>query len=127
MDFDYSEREESFRQEFRLWLEENPPDNFNADTFETIEQNGRFRIKLDWQKKLHSGGWVGIHWPEQYGGRGATIMEQTIYQQELGRAGAPGLANPLGISLVGPTLMQWGTERQKQPFIPKILSAHEIW
>ncbi len=127
MDFDYSEREESFRQEFRLWLEENPPDNFNADTFETIEQNGRFRIKLDWQKKLHSGGWVGIHWPEQYGGRGATIMEQTIYQQELGRAGAPGLANPLGISLVGPTLMQWGTERQKQRFIPKILSAHEIW
>jgi len=127
MDFDYSEQEESFRQEFRSWLEENPPDNFDADTFETMEQNDRFRIKLDWQKKLHFGGWVGIHWPEQYGGRGATIMEQTIYQQELGRAGAPGLANPLGISLVGPTLMQWGTEQQKQRFIPNILSAHEIW
>lgn len=127
MDFDYSEQEESFRREFRSWLEENPPDNFDPDTFETIEQNDRFRIKLDWQKKLHAGGWVGIHWPERYGGRGATIMEQTIYQQELGSAGAPGLANPLGISLVGPTLMQWGTEQQKQRFIPKILSAHEIW
>lgn len=127
MDFDYSEQEESFRQEFRSWLGENPPDNFDPDTFETIQQNDRFRIKLDWQKKLHAGGWVGIHWPERYGGRGATIMEQTIYQQELGRAGAPGLANPLGISLVGPTLMQWGTEQQKQRFIPKILSAHEIW
>ena len=127
MDFDYSPQEESFRQELRLWLEANPADNYDPDTFEIIDQEARFQIKFDWQKKLHGEGWVGIHWPQEYGGRGATVMEQTIYQQEMARVRAPGLANPLGISLVGPTLMHWGTEEQKDRFVPKILSADELW
>ena len=127
MDFDYSQREEAFRQQLRSWLEEHPPDRYDPDTFEIINQEERFQIKFDWQKKLHGAGWVGIHWPEEYGGRGATVMEQTIYQQEMARVRAPGLANPLGISLVGPTLMHWGTDEQKKRYVPKILSAEELW
>ena len=127
MDFDYSQQEEAFRQELRAWLDANPPDGYDPETFELIDQEDRFRIKFDWQKKLHAAGWVGIHWPQEYGGRGATIMEQTIYQQELARVRAPGFANPLGISLVGPTLMHWGTDEQKERFIPNILSADEVW
>ena len=127
MDFDYSPQEEAFRQELRTWLDANPPDGYDPDTFELIGQEDRFRVKFDWQKKLHAAGWVGIHWPQEYGGRGATIMEQTIYQQELARVRAPGFANPLGISLVGPTLMHWGTDEQKERFIPNILSADEVW
>ena len=127
MDFDYSPQEEAFRQELRTWLDANPPDGYDPDAFELIGQEDRFRIKFDWQKKLHAAGWVGIHWPQEYGGRGATIMEQTIYQQELARVRAPGFANPLGISLVGPTLMHWGTDEQKARFIPNILSADEVW
>ena len=127
MDFDYSPQEEAFRQELRTWLDANPPDGYDPDAFELIGQEDRFRIKFDWQKKLHAAGWVGIHWPQEYGGRGATIMEQTIYQQELARVRAPGFANPLGISLVGPTLMHWGTDEQKERFIPNILSADEVW
>ena len=127
MDFDYSPQEEAFRQELRAWLDANPPDGYDPETFELIDQEDRFRIKFDWQKKLHTAGWVGIHWPQEYGGRGATIMEQTIYQQELARVRAPGFANPLGISLVGPTLMHWGTDEQKERFIPNILSADEVW
>ena len=127
MDFDYSPQEEAFRQELRAWLDANPPDGYDLETFELIDQEDRFRIKFEWQKKLHAAGWVGIHWPQEYGGRGATIMEQTIYQQELARVRAPGFANPLGISLVGPTLMHWGTDEQKERFIPNILSADEVW
>jgi alkylation response protein AidB-like acyl-CoA dehydrogenase len=127
MDFDYTPQEEAFRQELRAWLEANPPEGYDPDTFEELDQDKRFAIQLQWQKKLFAGGWVGIHWPKEYGGRGATVVEQVIYQQEMARIRAPGVANPLGISIVGPTLMHWGTEEQKKRYIPKILSAEEIW
>ena len=127
MDFDYTPQEEAFRQELRAWLAANPAEGYNPATFDTIDPDERYAIKFKWQKKLYEANLVGIHWPKEYGGRGATIIEQTIYQQELARIGAPGLANPLGISLVGPTLMHWGSEEQKQRYIPKILNADEIW
>jgi alkylation response protein AidB-like acyl-CoA dehydrogenase len=127
MDFDYSPQEEAFRRELRTWLEANPPEGYNPETFEQLDQEARFAIQFAWQKKLHAAGLVGIHWPKEYGGRGATLVEQTIYQQEMARIRAPGVANPLGISIVGPTLMHWGTEEQKKRHVPKILSAEEIW
>ena len=127
MDFDYTPQEEAFRQELRTWLEANPPEGYEPDTFEQIDQDERFAIQLKWQRKLYAAGWVGIHWPQKYGGRGATMVEQTIYQQEMARGRAPSVANSLGISIVGPTLMHWGTEEQKKRYVPKILSAEEIW
>lgn len=127
MDFDYTPQEEAFRRELRTWLEATPPEGYEPETFEQIDQDERFAIQLTWQRKLYAAGWVGIHWPRKYGGRGATMVEQTIYHQEMARVRAPSVANSLGISIVGPTLMHWGTEEQKKRYVPKILSAEEIW
>lgn len=127
MDFHFSAQEEAFRQEVRTWLSANMPPAHTSDAFEERSADERFDLHLAWQKQLHTGNWVGIHWPKAYGGRGATILEQVIYAEEMGRVHAPGIANALGVMLVGPTLIHWGTEEQKQRFIPKILSADEIW
>lgn len=127
MDFHSSPHEEAFRQELRTWLGANMPPAYASDTFEERSAEDRFEIQLAWQKQLHQGNWVGTHWPKEYGGRGATILEQVIYAEEMARVHAPGIANMLGVMLVGPTLIHWGTKDQKKRFIPKILSAEEIW
>lgn len=127
MDFHYSPQEEAFRQELRTWLAENLPRDYDPDVFAEKDADERFAIQLAWQKKLYEGKWVGIDWPRAYGGRGATTLEQVIYQEELGRVQAPGIANILGVMLVGPTLIHWGTEEQKKRFVANILSAEEIW
>lgn len=127
MDFDYTPQEEAFRQELRSWLETNLPKDYDPDTFEQLDHDERFQIQLAWQKQLHAANLVGIHWPKEYGGRGATVIEQAIYQQEMARVRAPGVANMLGVNIVGPTIIHWGTEEQKKRYIPKILSGDEIW
>ena len=68
-----------------------------------------------------------MHWPKEYGGRGASLMETAIFFEEMGRAGAPLPSNVLGLLLAGPTLMVWGTDAQKERYLPTILSAEEIW
>jgi alkylation response protein AidB-like acyl-CoA dehydrogenase len=119
MDFSYSPEDEAFRREFRNWLEANAP---------KVQDGGEeWQYRLAWHRKMHAAGWVGICWPKEYGGRGVTITQQLIYNQELAKANSPMLVNGLGIMLVGPTLMHWGTEEQKKRHVPKILSADEIW
>ena len=127
MDFDYTPREEAFRHELRAWLVANPPEGYNPETFLRLDEAARFAVQLAWQKQLHRAGWVGIHWPTAYGGRGATVTEQTIYRQEMVRARMPEVANLMGIRIAGPTLIHWGTEEQKRRYIPAILSGEEIW
>jgi alkylation response protein AidB-like acyl-CoA dehydrogenase len=80
-----------------------------------------------WQKKMHAAGWVGLSWPKEYGGRGASFMQQVIFDEEYFRASAPILPGTVGMSLLGPTLIHWGTEEQKKRYLPKILSCDEIW
>jgi alkylation response protein AidB-like acyl-CoA dehydrogenase len=130
MDFNYSEEAEAFRREFRAWLAVNHPEplanNDQIGEFLDAGSDG-YRYHLEWHRKLHSGGWVGITWPTEYGGRGATLEQSIVYGEELARVKAPTMVNGLGIALVGPTLMHWGTEEQKKRYIPKILSADEIW
>jgi alkylation response protein AidB-like acyl-CoA dehydrogenase len=130
VDFKYSEEAEAFRRKFRAWLAANPPEQ-NADNTQMGEfmESGSagWRRHLEWHRRMHSGGWVGITWPKEYGGRGATLEQSIVYGEELARVKAPSLVNGLGIALVGPTLMHWGTEEQKKRYIPKILSAEEIW
>jgi alkylation response protein AidB-like acyl-CoA dehydrogenase len=87
----------------------------------------RFEFLRAWQKKLYRAGWVGIAWPKEYGGRGATLMEQVIFTEEMVRAAAPPLANVLGLSLIGPTIIAFGTDAQKKRYLANILSADEIW
>ena len=84
------------------------------------------RLK-EWHKSLYQGGWIGLTWPKEYGGRGATFIEQVIFQQELGRLNLPIGCNVLGVIMTGPALMQWGTDEQKKRYLEPILSGDEIW
>lgn len=127
MDFNFTPEEEAFRQELRTWLHNNLPKDYDPETLDAGDINARFEFQRAWQKKAHAGGWVGIHWPKEYGGRGASLMEMFIFNQELTRAHAPRYANTLGLIMSGPTLMHWGTEEQKQRYLPRILSGDEIW
>ncbi|OCA86799.1 acyl-CoA dehydrogenase family protein [Bacillus sp. FJAT-27986] len=128
MDFSFTKKEEEYRRTLRIWLEENLPEGWiegKRDLPENEEEQAQFL--RDWQKKMNDGGWVAIAWPEKYGGQSASVIEEIIYHQEMVRAGAPHLINYIGIHMVGPTLMDIGTEEQREKFIPKILNAEEVW
>jgi alkylation response protein AidB-like acyl-CoA dehydrogenase len=128
MDFNYSADDEAFRVEFRTWLEANLTKELAQGELDFFDDTGEdWERRLAWHRKMHAAGWVGISWPKEYGGRGASLMQNIIYNQELSQMHAPALVNLLGIMLVGPTLIQWGTPEQKQRYINKILSAEEIW
>jgi alkylation response protein AidB-like acyl-CoA dehydrogenase len=128
MDFKYSQADEAFRAEFRSWLESNMPRDWRDDgELADPDTKSEFERRRAWHRKLYDAGWMCIHWPKEFGGRGATLMQQFIYNQELDRAKAPPVVNFQGIARVGPTLMQWGTPEQKARYIPKIPSAEEIW
>ena len=126
MDLNLSASELKFRDEFRAWLKANIPSDWEKHRNED-EMRDKFEFLRAWQKKMYEAGWVGIAWPKEYGGRGATLMEQVIFTEEMARAGAPNLANVLGLSLIGPTIIAYGTDAQKKRYLAKILSADEIW
>lgn len=127
MDFTFSPEDEAFRQEFRSWLEHHIPRDWRDDELHDPDTLEEFERRRAWHRQLYDGGWMCIHWPQEYGGRGASLIQQVIYHQELDRAKAPPTVNFQGIARVGPTLMQWGTPEQKQRYIPKIPPAEEIW
>jgi alkylation response protein AidB-like acyl-CoA dehydrogenase len=127
MDFNYSPEQEAYRAEVRAWLEANQPPPLTAAERERIDENLLWERNKRWHQKLYAGGWVGLSWPKEYGGRGATFIEQVIFQQELARLNLPVGVNVLGIIMNGPALMQWGTEEQKRRYLAPILKAEEIW
>src|SRR2546421_602737 len=126
MNFDFTEQETEFRDRLRAWLDGNAP-ALLADGPQYADPEKRWDRAMRWHRALHQSGWVGIYWPKQYGGRGASLIEQYIYEQEMDRIGGPGTINPVGLNIAGPTLMQWGTEEMKQRYLPPILSGDEIW
>jgi alkylation response protein AidB-like acyl-CoA dehydrogenase len=121
MDLTFTESQLAFRDELRDWLRDNPPGA------EPKGEDASYQWRRDWQRRLHAGGWAGVHWPSEYGGRGASLTETAIFFEELGRARAPLPANVLGLLLAGPTIMTWGTDEQKERYLAPILSADEIW
>jgi alkylation response protein AidB-like acyl-CoA dehydrogenase len=122
MDLTFTAAESEFREELRCWLAANPPGR------EPIgDEEAHYRWRREWQRRLHDGGWAAVHWPAQYGGRGASVVESAIFFEELGNARAPLPANVLGLLLAGPTLMVWGDETQKERYLQPILSGEEIW
>ncbi len=127
MDFNYTPEQEAYRMEVRRWLEANQPPPLTAEEKERADENFLWERLKAWHKKLYDGGWAGLTWPKEYGGRAATFVEQVIFQQELGRLNLPMGCNVLGVIMTGPALMQWGTGAQKQRYLQKILSAEEIW
>ncbi len=125
MDLNLTAEELQFREELRAWLKANVPKDWDQVREESLED--RFEFLRSWQRKLYDGGWAGISWPKEYGGRGASLMQQVIFWQEMARAGAPPMANVLGLGLIGPTIIAFGTQAQKKRYLAKILSAEEIW
>ena len=117
-----SAADEQFRAELRAWLAAHTPPAVDIPT--TPEEAETLR---EWHRTLHADGWVGIHWPVEYGGRGASPAQTAIYNQELARADAPPLLGRGGLSLVGPTLMAHGTEEQRRRWIPRILAGDDVW
>ena len=127
MDFNYTQAESEFRLSLRHWLVDALPKGWGETVFEPEDEHERAMFRLAWERKLHSGGWSGINWPKEYGGRGATLVERAIFAEEMARARAPEIINIVGQNLAGPTILQFGTEKQKQRFLPKIISSDEVW
>src|SRR5271168_2311159 len=127
MDFNYDSQDEAFRAEVRAWLEANQ--QFAPNSRGPLDDGGKddWSARVRWHKKLNEGGWVAVHWPKEYGGRGATVMQRLIFREELTRLGLsePGLG--MGIGLLGPTLMHWGSDDQKRRHLPAILQGEEFW
>jgi alkylation response protein AidB-like acyl-CoA dehydrogenase len=128
MDLAFSTPAEEFRTELRGWLAEHAPRGYGTDEFPdfaTLEEE--FAFLRDWQRELASGRWVGVHWPEQYGGRGAGPEENYVFQEEMALARAPEVINRIGVNLVGPSLMRHGTGEQKRRWLARILTGQDIW
>ncbi len=126
MDFSHTAEQEAFRAELRQWLAERKEAGAMAAgerrSLDDIVERGK-----RWQRELYDGGWCGLAWPREYGGRGAGLIEQIIFQEELARAGSPQLVNLLALSMVGPLIIDHGSEEQKQRYLKPILTAEEIW
>ena len=122
MDLDYPADIEAFRAEVRAWLAENLPDGFALAAPEE-----RQRLLADWNEALVDGNWLCASWPVAYGGRGLDTMRGVALAEEFHRVGAPLRADFFGDTLVGPTILQWGTDEQKREFIPKILRGEVAW
>jgi len=122
MDFSYTPEEQAFRAELRAWLAANVPREAPPAT---LEAEAAFLTA--WQRRLYDAGWAAVHWPREYGGRGASLTETAIFQEEMARARAPQMMNRVGINNVGPTLIAHGSEAQRRRYLAKILSCEEIW
>ena len=126
MQLDYTPEAEAFRSEIRGWLEANLPTGWFEPGFE-LSADDRKAFNLSWPKKLYGGGWICATWPKEYGGKGLSTLEGVVLAEEFARAKAPLRADFFGDTLVGPTILQWGTEEQKQEFLPKILKGEMSW
>ncbi len=128
MDFRDTPEEAAFRDEVKAWLSENLVGEFariGGSRGTADEEN--WDLRMEWERKLGEAGWIGLGWPEEYGGRGATFAEQAIFNQEYVKANAPGRITFFGEGLLGPTLVAYGTDAQKRRFLPGILKATELW
>jgi alkylation response protein AidB-like acyl-CoA dehydrogenase len=129
MDFTYPPEAEEFRAEFRAWIDEHYTDAFRAEGlgFSMEMDEERLAAMRGWNRQLADARYAAISWPEEYGGRGAGIMEQVVFAEEMHRSGAPGTLNPLGLSNIAPAIIEFGTDEQKERFLPRMLRGDDIW
>jgi len=126
MDLSYPADTESFRAEIRQWLTDNLPEGWGSPGF-SMDKEEKRAFNQEWTKKLFEGGWICASWPKEYGGKGLSLMESVVLNEEFARVEAPLRADFFGDTLVGPTILQWATEEQKQQFIPGILKGTIAW
>lgn len=129
MKLSFSPADEQFRQEVAQWLNQNLRGEFEKIRFrggpgdEHMFQHEREQ----WEKVLAAGGWTCVGWPKEYGGRGCSIEQQVIFFEEYARAGGPGRVGHIGEGLAGPTIIAFGTEAQKQKYLPGIVAGTDLW
>lgn len=124
MDLTYTPEECAFRTEVRDWMTANVPDR-DLPSFDASREG--FEAHRAWEARLNAGRWGMVTWPEAYGGRDLSLIRWLIFEEEYFRAGAPGRVNQNGIFLLGPTLMDYGTDAQKERFLPPMAAGDEIW
>ena len=122
MDFSYSDADLDFRHRLREWLAANLPVGWGETVFEPKDEAERARFRIEWEKTLYTGGWIGINLPKRYGGLGGSLIEQSIYAEEMARARAPEGLNIIGRNLVSATLIHHASAQQCDRYLPKILS-----
>jgi alkylation response protein AidB-like acyl-CoA dehydrogenase len=127
MNLRYPPEAEAFRRELRAWLDANLPSGLASQT-EQLERGSPALEQLRaWNRTLADAGYAALSWPEEYGGRGASLMDQIVFNEEMDRAQAPGPVNIIGMPNIAPAIMQWGTEDQKVRFLPRMLRGDDIW
>jgi alkylation response protein AidB-like acyl-CoA dehydrogenase len=127
MDFNFTPEEEAFRGKVRAFLEANLPKGWGNADFEMPDEMAGKRFYIDWHRRLHANGLVGMSWPREYGGQGATPVQQAILNEELARYRAPAPLGGIALALVGPTIIVHGNEAQKKRYLNQILSGAEKW
>lgn len=123
MDLAYTPEQQAFRAEVRDWMQANVP----SEPLVTLECEQGFHQHVAWERTLAGGNWGMVTWPESYGGRGLDLIQWLIFEEEYWRAGAPLRANQNGIFLLGPTIMEYGTDEQKARFLPPMANGEVIW
>jgi alkylation response protein AidB-like acyl-CoA dehydrogenase len=123
MDLTFTPDEEAFRQEVREWLAARVP----RTPLRSFDTAAGFQQHRQWERTLNEGRWSAVNWPVEYGGRGVTLLQWLIFEEEYYRAGAPGRVNQNGVFLLGPTLMEFGTAEQKARYLPRMASGEEVW
>ncbi len=123
MDLSFTPEQDAFRAEARAWLRTNVP----REPLPSFDTADGFAAHRAWERTLADAGWAVVNWPQEYGGRGAGLIEWLIFEEEYWGAGAPGRVNQNGIFLLGPVLLEFGTPEQKARYLPKIARADEVW
>ncbi|MFZ4517136.1 MAG: acyl-CoA dehydrogenase family protein [Microthrixaceae bacterium] len=123
MDLTWSESEEAFRAECRSWLEEHVP----RPALPSGDTKEGFALHLEWERLLHRDRWAVVSWPEEYGGRGASLWEWLIFEEEYYRVGAPQRVTQNGIFLLAPTIFEFGTRAQQDHYLPRMSAAEDLW
>jgi alkylation response protein AidB-like acyl-CoA dehydrogenase len=127
VDLGFTADEEGFRQEVRGWLDRNLPAEWRHKGVGGFREEEETDIQRQWQRRLHEAGWLKLAWPKDSGGRDATPVMQSIYQEEMAKAGAPIILGRLGVSLLAPALLSHGSQWQKDTYVDKILSGELIF
>jgi len=128
MDFSFSESELAFAAEARAWLAANVPAAWRRDHCWTRADDPMWReIARDWQHMLYEGGWIAISWPREHGGRGATVIERWLFEEELDRIGAPYPPGAANVDMIGQAILRNGTTAQQHRFLKRLLSGDDWW
>jgi alkylation response protein AidB-like acyl-CoA dehydrogenase len=129
MDFSFSDKDKAFADEARAWLEDHVPHQWRKDhAWSRAEDPLWIEIARDWQRTLFEGGWAAISWPREQGGRGATVIERWLFEEQLDRVGAPRpIASSGAVDLIGSALLNHGTDAQRTRFLKPLLSGADLW